>query len=189
MTRLIFVTHPSVNINRNIPIDDWQISAEGIEDLRRLFILDFWKKINVLYASTELKSYAVADQAKKLFPNVKVPDDYKKENLGEVKNRKYLEKDSYMKAVENWYKDPNVQVNGWESANEAMKRISTCVFEIMEKNKNKTVVIIGHGGAGTLLACYVKSINPSFAQDPKTTGCVMVYDWDNRLILSPWQKY
>lgn len=187
MTKLIFITHPSVVISPNVPADEWSLSEKGIEETNRLLEKSFWKEVGAVYASTEPKAFAVAEMVREKFglPYTEV---------GAIKEidrsaTGFLPYDEYMEVIEEFYRNPQVNVRGWESAEHARQRMKTAISDLMNAHQGEIVAVIGHGASGTLLACEVQGIPSTFEQDPKQTGCFMEIDWDKQNILSPWQTY
>lgn len=191
MTKLIFITHPAVDIDPQVPIDKWHISKDGQKQIENLLKYPFWKEVDVIYSSQEGKALNAAQQIKGHFANLKSPAAEGMFDLHEIDRSAtgILPKEIYYKAIEEFYQNPDKSYKGWETANAAKERITKVVTQIMEDNADKTVAIIGHGATGTLLACAVQKIEPSFAEDPHANGCIMVYDWDKKTVLSPWEKY
>lgn len=187
MSKLYFITHPSVAIIKDQSIDQWGLSDKGLEETERLLKLNFWDEIEAIHTSPEIKAVQVASlAAKKLGINIKVH-----ECLSEVDRSStgFVEFDQYMKLMENFYSHPKERVEGWESAEEATKRIVNCVSGIMETANSGTLAIIGHGATGTLLACHLLAMDPSYSEDPMGTGRYMVIDWDKKIILNKWCEY
>lgn len=56
MTRLIYVTHPEVQIVPSLPVDTWLISNEGWKRVDHFVKSPAWKDVNVIYSSTEPKA-------------------------------------------------------------------------------------------------------------------------------------
>ncbi|MDO8487240.1 MAG: histidine phosphatase family protein [Candidatus Curtissbacteria bacterium] len=191
MTKLIFITHPAVDVDPTIPINQWHVSKDGQKQIDNLLTLPFWSEVDVIYSSQEGKALNTANKIKSHFDHLKSPAPEGTFDLHEIDRSAtgVLPKDVYDKAIEEFYLYPNKSYKGWETANAAKERIFKVVSQIIDDNPNKTVAIVGHGATGTLLACQIKKIEPSFAEDPHTNGCIMVYDWDEKTILSPWTKY
>jgi broad specificity phosphatase PhoE len=188
MTKLIFITHPDVIIDKDIPIDKWKLSPDGLETVERLSSESFWSEVEIIYSSSEPKASTVAEIIA-LKSHVPLAKEYKKECLCEVLHRTFIEPDLYAVAVEKWYLDPTGHPQGWESVNEAQKRIVACVSEIMLQNRDKTVVIVGHGGTGTLLKCFIKGVSPSYQEDPQQTGKYLICNWGEKEVITEWIKY
>lgn len=191
MTKLVFITHPATYIDPKIPIDRWHLSEYGEKQLANLIKFPFWADVDAIYSSQEIKALNTAIRIKNEFVHIKFPDSSGVSELHELDRSStgVLPKDIYDKAIEQMYEYPNESYKGWETANAATERIAKAVSQIMDKNEGKTVAIVGHGATGTLLACQIKKLDPSFVEDPHFNGCIMVYDWDNKKIISPWSRY
>lgn len=186
MSKLYFITHPSVSINKSIPIDQWQLSNKGIWETERLLKLRFWKKIGLIHTSPERKAVQVARIVAKEY-DLKVEIN---PCLSEVDRSStgFVEPDLYVELIKEFYMNPLMEVRGWESAERATKRIVECVTNIMD-SANKNVAIIGHGATGTLLACHLLKKAPTFTEDPQGVGRLMFIDWDKKKILTRWAEY
>ncbi len=191
MTKLVFITHPAVEIDPQISINQWQISQDGQKQIENLLKYPFWEEVDVIYSSQEGKALNTAKQIRAHFAGLKSPAPEGTFDLHEIDRSAtgVLPKEVYDKAIEEFYQNPDKSYKGWETANAAKERITKVVTQIMEDNAGKTVAIVGHGATGTLLACRIKKIEPSFAEDPHTNGCIMTCDWDKKTVLSPWTKY
>ncbi|MEX2007447.1 MAG: histidine phosphatase family protein [Candidatus Levyibacteriota bacterium] len=189
MTRLIFITHPVVEIDPSKPADQWLVSKDGWKDVKRLLKKSFWSQVDKIYSSQENKAKRVAEEIAENFGNLHFNTPITL--LGEIDRSStgFLERETYDKAIEEFYRYPDKSFKGWETSRAATERIVAVVSEIMKENKDKTIAIVGHGATGTLLACHVKGIPPTIKEDPRVNGCIMVYDWDKKQILSPWEKY
>lgn len=186
MSKLYFITHPSVLIDKHAPIDQWQLSEKGIEETKRLLKLNFWKNIKAIYSSPEKKAVQVAEMAVN-----KYSFGLKREScLSEIDRSStgFMEYDIYMETMTEFYNNPKIEVNGWESAENATNRIVDCVTKIMNSN-TENVAIIGHGATGTLLACHLFNKLPTLTEDPQGTGQYMIVNWDEKKILNKWVKY
>lgn len=189
MTKLILFTHPAVNIDPNVPIDQWSLSKKGWEQAWQALDLSLWKEVNAIYASTELKAYSMAEKiAEKL--NLPFDDSHKIYDLGETRNRIFIPPDQFEKAVEEWYHDLDQNINGWEPINIMSKRVSQSIDLLMSENIGKTVAIIAHGGSGTMIKCHIQGIPPLRNKDPhKIAGGYFVADWDSKKIIIDWERY
>jgi len=61
-----------------------------------------------------------------------------------------------MQAVQDAYKNQEQNINGWESHHSMFERNKKALEKIIVNDKGKTIAIIGHGGAGTCVKCYIK---------------------------------
>ena len=187
MSKLYFITHPSVQIIKNQSIDQWGLSDKGIDETRGLLKLDFWNEINVVYSSPEKK----AVQTAQLVSSECKLEICLSDCLSEVDRSStgFIDYDKYIEAIKNFYNRPDESIQGWESANNATKRITECVKSIMSNHKDQTVAIVGHGATGTLLVCSLLNKKPDFTEDPQGTGRYMIINWDKRQIIQKWLTY
>jgi len=187
MTKLIYITHPSVELDKNKLPHEWGLSEKGFEQAKILIEKPFWQEADVIYSSIEPKAIQVARLASEKY---RCPW-FQEKDLGEADRTAtpFLPLEEYMLAVQEAYLNPDTNIKGWESHHQMMKRNATVLKKIKNNYKNKTIVIIGHGGAGTTIKCYIKGIEPQFSEDPKQTGCIFIADLDANTIIQDWQKY
>ncbi|MFZ2152561.1 MAG: histidine phosphatase family protein [Microgenomates group bacterium] len=187
MTKLIYITHPSVELDRNKLPHQWGLSEKGFEQTKLLIEKPFWHEVNVIYSSAEPKATQVANLASDKYH---LPWFIEKD-LGEADRTTtpFLQPDEYMDEVQKAYLHPDMNIRGWESHHQMMKRNAAVLEKIKNDNPEKTIVIVGHGGAGTTVKCTIKGIEPSFDEDPKQTGCIFIADLDTNTIIQDWVRY
>jgi broad specificity phosphatase PhoE len=187
MKKLFLITHPDVVIDPNQAIDEWVLSEKGIDRAKALMTELFWNDISAIYTSTEPKAKTVAEMAARKF-NIPI---FEKESLVEIDRSStgFMPYDEFMNAVMKFFKKPDESCRGWETANASMKRVSSCVEDIMKKSHEENVVLVGHGAAFALLLSYLKSVEPSFDLCQDGVGFISEIDWEKREIISMWRKY
>lgn len=187
MSKLYFITHPSVQINKNLAVDKWSLSDKGLKETEQLLRLDFWREIEAIYASPERKAQQTAELVSKRY-GLEV---FKTNCLSELDRSStgFVEYDAYIEMIKSVYSNPNKNIQGWESAFDVTKRITECIALIMSNHKDQSVAVIGHGATGTLLACSLLNKKPDFAEDPKGTGRYMIIDWDKKQLMKRWSGY
>ena len=187
MTKLIYVTHPTFELDKSKLPHEWELSENGLKQAKLLVEMPFWKEVNVIYSSIEPKATQVAKIASEKY---NIPW-FKEKDLGEANRTAtpFLPMEEYMDAVQQAYNNPDSNINGWESHHQMMKRNAIILEKIKKNNPDKTIVIVGHGGAGTTVKCTIKSIEPNFTEDPKQTGCIFIADLDTNTIIQDWVKY
>lgn len=97
--------------------------------------------------------------------------------------------DEFMSTIKGFFRMPNESSRGWETANAAMKRVSSCVEDIMKKSHEENIVLVGHGVAFALLLSYIKGVKPVFNLCQDGVGFISEVDWEKREIISRWRKY
>lgn len=187
MNKLFLITHPDVVIDPNQSIDEWALSQKGLDRAKDLMTETFWKDISVIYTSTEPKAKTVAEIAARKF-NIPI---FEKKCLVEIDRSStgFMPYNEFMETVMSFFKNPDKSCRGWETARAAMKRVSSCVEDMMQKSREKNVVLVGHGAAFALLLSYIKSVEPSFDLCQDGVGFISEIDWGKREIISSWREY
>ena len=187
MKKLFLISHPDVVINPNQAIDEWVLSEKGLDRAKALMTETFWKDISVIHTSTEPKAKTVAEMAARNF-NVPI---FEKECLVEIDRSStgFMPYDEFMSTIKGFFRMPNESSRGWETANAAMKRVSSCVEDIMKKSHEENIVLVGHGVAFALLLSYIKGVKPVFNLCQDGVGFISEVDWEKREIISRWRKY
>lgn len=116
---------------------------------------DWIKDINSIYSSKEQKSIDGAEIISQFMSL-----EYKLlEDLGENDRSStgFLYKDKFDEMVKKFFNNPQISVEGWESASAAaQERIVKTVRKIIKDEKQFPIAIISHGGVSGLLLCYIK---------------------------------
>lgn len=187
MTTLIYITHPSVAIDNTVPPQEWDLSLKGREEAKKLLQQDFWPSVDMVFTSTEPKAKSVGTLVQEKFG---LPITAYQE-LGEADRTKtpFLPLNEYMEAIQEAYRFPDKHIRDWESHHEMFERNRKIVDAIIHDYKDKTIVIIGHGGAGTCVKCYLSGLPLSFDQDPQKTGCIFIADVGHKKLLRDWFSY
>lgn len=187
MAKLIYITHPQVEINANTPIDQWEISKEGYKAIERLLLLDFWQEVKQVYSSEEKKAKTVAEIVSKKFSLTY--QSYKEFNELDRSSTGLLPFEEYMQAVQFTYENPKKSYKGWETLESSYYRNTKKLKKIISNNPRQTLALIGHGSAGTLIKCFIQDITPTFQEDPQKVGCYFVANLDNRGLSLDWTQY
>jgi len=187
MTKLIFVTHPSVIVDPNKHPDEWQLSDEGLKEVERLLQKEFWREIKKIYSSTALKAFSVAKLAAQKY-NINIQ---KVNELNEINRDStgFLSQEKYNSAIEDFYIHPSDSYKGWETAYEATERIKKCIDDIFADQPDELIVIVGHGIIGSCLSCFIKGIDPAFNEDNDISSSLIEIHWRNKKIINDWQRY
>lgn len=187
MSKLIYITHPSVQIDPAIPPQMWRLSQDGLDQAKKLMDHDLWEDIAFIYSSTEPKAEEVATLASFTY-GIKHESN---KDLGEADRtaKPFMPLDEYMQAIQEAYKNPTESIHGWETHHDMFQRNAKAIDEIKDKHADETIVIVGHGGAGTCVKCYVSNRELSFDEDPKQTGCYFIADLTTSDLIQDWVKY
>jgi broad specificity phosphatase PhoE len=167
---IYFITHPDVVIDPAIPVPQWPLSARGRSRMRRLLSRDWIPQIAAIYCSTEQKAVdgaTILSQATGMpFHQVTALGENDRSATG------YLPKAEFEATVDAFFARPRESIRGWERAVAAQARIVGALARIAcTAPGSSPIVVVSHGGVGTLLLCHLKRSPISRQEEqPGTAG-------------------
>jgi broad specificity phosphatase PhoE len=187
MSKLIFLTHPEVVIDPAVPVPQWPLSAVGRARMERFAPDPLLAGVRAIYASTERKAM---DGAEILSAELKLPVATE-EALGENDRSAtgYIAPPEFWEVVDAFFSRPHESVRGWERAVDAQNRIVTAVRHIARTAPAGDVVIVAHGGVGSLLLAHLLGAE-SAREHPQPHGgggCYIVIDRETFALLEGWR--
>jgi broad specificity phosphatase PhoE len=167
---IYFITHPDVVIDPSIPVPQWPLSARGQRRMRHLLSQAWMPHIAAIYCSTEQKAIdgaAILSEATGIpFHEVAALAENDRSATG------YLPKAEFEATVDAFFARPRESIRGWESAVAAQARIVGTLERIACAAAGPgPIVVVSHGGVGTLLLCHLKRSPISRQEEqPGTSG-------------------
>lgn len=149
MARLIFITHPEVNLDPSVAVQRWRLSDKGLARMRQFAESSVVAEITAVWASTEAKAIEAAGiLAARFGLGINVTYD-----LGENDRSAtgYLPPDEFERTADAFFANPVESIRGWERAVDVQQRLRGVVDLILASHSNGDIAIVGHGAAGTLL--------------------------------------
>ena len=144
----VFLRHAKVRKDSNEPSDKWVLSDEGIKYVEEVAATGIFDDVNVIISSSQKKviqtAYFLADRLnKEIITNP---------NLDEIDKSATLIEDpeEYERQVIEVFEKPDENINGWESANQALKRFQLGMDRIDKEHSHKKILIVTHGIVLTL---------------------------------------
>lgn len=165
-----FITHPDVVIDPSIPVSQWPLSERGRSRMRRLLSRAWIPRVAAIYCSTEQKAIdgaAILSKATGIpFHQVAALGENDRSATG------YLPKAKFEATVDAFFTRPHESIRGWERAVAAQARIVRALERIACSTPDSgPIVVVSHGGVGTLLLCYLKRSPISRQEEqPGTSG-------------------
>ena len=91
--------------------------------------------------------------------------------------------------ADQFFAEPATSVCGWETAEDAQRRIVAEVEACLVGPQDGDILFVGHGGVGTLLFCALSGIgiDRRFDQGPGGGGCWFAFDSQLRRPQCEWQ--
>ncbi len=92
-----------------------------------------------------------------------------------------------------FFAEPDVSVEGWETASDAQRRIVSATSDLFREDSAGDVLIIGHGGVGTLLLCHLlgvpisRELDQSGAPAAPGGGNYWTYDLSGVHMIHRWR--
>lgn len=187
MSKLYFSTHSDVEIVKDIPIENWHLSEKGKERFK-LFLQQPWlSSIDTIYCSSEQKALdgakIVSEHLNKPYTEVSSIGEFDRSSTG------YQPKEIFVENVKLFFGSPDISILGWETAQHTQDRIVKSFDEIINSNDDKNILIVAHGGVGSLYLAYLlnEPINIKWNQPGNGGGNYFVVDLETRKVIQQWQ--
>jgi broad specificity phosphatase PhoE len=153
---LILARHSVPEIKEDKPAHTWKLSEEGksraqeLAEQLRPFAPD------VLVCSNEPKAKETAEiVAHHLQLDVQVVPDLHEHDRS---NAPYLSHDAFQQSIRAFFQNPDQLVFGRETANQAHARFYQAVHAILDKHRNKTIILVTHR---TVISLFVSRLTGS----------------------------
>ena len=177
MTWCIYLTHPEVEIEPDIPVPEWGLSDLGRERAALATSAPFAPYIKRVVSSGEIKAVQTAEVFSEPF-GLK-PLVLKALHENDRSATGYLPPDEFEKVADAFFANPDESIRGWERAVDAQARIVTGIRAVLRSVKiEEPVLFTGHGGVGTLLMCHLMNAPVSRKHDQKRGGSWFQFDKD-----------
>ena len=186
MSRVLFITHPEVEVDPAVPVPDWELTSRGRDRMRQFAEGPEVRGVRAVWSSRERKA---CDAAAILAGHLDLPVRTL-EQLAENDRSStgYLPPELFEPAVQAFFREPLLSHRGWETAAAAQERIADALETVLARSPADTdVALVSHGGVGTLLLCRLKSTAIRRAEDQPGQGHWFAFDRDSRELLHGWR--
>lgn len=190
MTYALYVTHPQVVQDPDVPVPRWGLSPKGRERAERFANHRMARAAPRIYSSNETKALELA-QALASISGARIESG---ENFGENDRSStgFVPPDRFEQLADSFFAEPRVSIEGWERAIDAQARV-VGAFEdaLAEHDPSLPVIFTGHGAVGTLLKCHLGRLAIGRSEDQRRIGDpgggnVFVVRLSDRKLLSDW---
>lgn len=165
--RILYLSHPEVTIDPQIPVPDWKISEQGRRRLKAACKRGWPGRGWRIIASPEVKAQQTAEFLSNAFalPLHTHPD------MGEVDRSAtgYLPHDAHEALADALFAQPSLGPQGWESAQAASDRITKAFQEVLAEVSG-SMLFVGHGAVGSFLWCALTNTPITRAADQRRCG-------------------
>jgi broad specificity phosphatase PhoE len=152
--RALYVTHPQVEIDANVPVPLWGLNAEGRRRAQAFAGRGVVPAGSMIFSSRETKAMQLADILAEAAGSLVLSDHLMGENDRSATG--FLPPNLFEAMADRFFAKPRASADGWERAVDAQARIVATVSTAMASVPAGTpAVFCGHGAVGTLLKCHV----------------------------------
>lgn len=188
--RALYVTHPQVQINANVPVPLWGLSEQGRDRASRFAARGVVPAGAMIFSSRERKAMELADILATQSGAMVLTDHLMGENDRTATG--FLPPALFEEKADRFFAHPEESISGWERAIDAQERIVATVQTALSSVPAGTAAVFcGHGAVGTLLKCHVARRRIDRTEDQsrrgdKGGGNCFVFDLDVAELLCDW---
>lgn len=186
MTFGIYITHPQVRIDPNVPVPQWGLSDIGRQRAEKASKQPWAQKLGRIVSSDETKAIETAEilAAASDVSIMLAPDTHENDRSATG----FLAPPKFEAAADWFFANPTESFKGWETAADAQARIVAAFDRILsDHNPDMPIAFVGHGGVGTLLKCHLLQIPITRSHDqPGGGGNLFCFSLADRTVSCDW---
>jgi broad specificity phosphatase PhoE len=187
MARLFYLTHPEVVVDADTPVPQWGLTDIGQQRAAAVAEAGWLSSAGWLISSAETKAIEAASIIGKrlaLSPEIR-PE------LGENDRSStgFVPPDQFEVLADAFFAEPEVSNKGWERAVDAQARVVAGTADLFREFDGRDVIVVGHGGVGTLLYCHLAGLTIDRVHDQPGQGCYFTVNLATGTPLHPWQPF
>lgn len=188
MTQVIrYLSHPQVVIDPNTPVTDWSLNEIGRRRVAMLAHSGALSGTRHVVSSGETKAIETAVPVATALGCQIIVRKGMHENDRSATG--FLPPEEFESVADQFFERPRESVRGWETAEAAQARIVREVHDCLNHCIKGDVLLVGHGGVGTLLFCYLSNvpISRTFDQGAGGGGCYFEFTSQMEKPVAVWQ--
>ncbi|NEI68514.1 histidine phosphatase family protein [Rhizobium lusitanum] len=182
----LYITHPQVRIDPDVPVPEWGLSEIGAARARVAALTPWARQLGLIVSSGERKAIETAEI---LAATSGTPIDViEAMHENDRSATGFLAPPEFEKAADWFFANPHESFKGWERAIDAQARIVSHVEAVLSRHDPETpIAFVGHGGVGTLLKCHLEG-KPIARQgdQPPGGGNLFCFDLAKRAVSCDW---
>jgi broad specificity phosphatase PhoE len=182
-----YLSHPQVKIDAHVPVPDWGLSDVGnarVLAIRNSAALTLTK---LIVSSGERKAMETASIiAEVLQLSISIIEAAHENDRSATG---FLPPPEFEQVATQFFAHPQESIRGWERAVDAQARIVSVAREVLTQANDGDILMVGHGGVGTLLHCHHAGLEISRDHDQKGGGGgnFWAMEIDGATILHGWR--
>lgn len=178
-----YVSHPEVKIDASIPVPEWSLSEVGRQRAESAATCQWASNIDQIVTSSEVKAIETAEiLSMSSGAAVEIRD-----GIGEIDRSStgYVPHERHEELADLLFERPHESAQGWERAIDATSRMMTHLADVWDCDGH--VVIVGHGGVGTLVMCALGGFPIARSRDQPHGGCHWVWSTTEQRLVHEWR--
>lgn len=182
---ILYLSHPEVVIDPETPVPEWRLSPTGRSRVLAARKAPWLRACGRIVTSGETKAVETAALIAGATGALIEVREAMHENDREATG--FLPPAEFDSVADAFFANPHQSVRGWERAIDAQTRILAELEAVMAAQPaDENLLLVGHGGVGTLLYCALAghAIDRSF--DQPQAGSVFAIDGQTRQPLFGW---
>lgn len=184
---LRYLSHPEVVIDPETPVPDWGLSETGRARARRFAENPALDTVRRIVSSDERKARETAEilAAPRGLPVEIRADSHENDRSATG----FLPPPAFQAMADQFFAEPETSADGWERAIDAQARILGAYRAVVAAPGEGDIVMVGHGGVGTLLYCALAGLPISRTHDQPGGGggCVLTVSIAEGRPRHPWR--
>lgn len=182
---LRYLTHPQVRIDPSVPVPDWGLNGVGRARVHALAARNVMNGTTTIVSSAERKAVETAAPIAAALGIRPIVREAMHEN--DRSSTGFLAPDEFEQVADAFFAHPDTSIRGWERAVDAQARIARETEAVLAGHHGGDVLLVGHGGVGTLLYCHLAGLPIDRCRDqPAGGGNVLAFDLDAGRIIHGW---
>lgn len=188
----LYLTHPQVRMDANVPVPLWGLSAEGRQRAETFAARRIVPAGTFVFSSRETKALELAEIVAAEAGTPVLADHLMGENDRSATG--FLPPALFEETADRFFAEPARSVDGWERAIDAQTRIvETVRTAIRSVPPGVPVIFCGHGAVGTLLKCHLGQRKIARSEDQsrhanKGGGNAFLFDAEASTLHSEWME-
>ena len=182
----LYITHPQVRIEANVPVPDWSLSDIGAQRVRRAAAFPWAKALRRIVSSSEKKAVETARiLARAAGVEVETAADMHENDRSATG---FLPPDEFERAADWFFAHPQASYKGWETAADAQRRIVGAVEAVLASHDpSEPIAFTGHGAVGTLLKSHLAhDVISRRGDQPVGGGNIFCFTLADRSLTCDW---
>ena len=180
-----FLTHPQVVVDPDTPVPNWGLSAVGRQRAAAIAGAPFLDAVTAVWSSTETKARETAELVAGGIPRLELAQ------LGENDRSAtgFVPPEQFEELADAFFAYPERSVRGWATAADEQARIVAALESVLAdpRSGDGDIVIVAHGGVGTLLLCHLLGQAITRDLDQPGQGHFFRFDRDTRALAHGWR--